>query len=82
MRVKYLLFARARELAGAASYEADLPEGRSLLSALENEDHPLSGLMESAYVGCTAHGAMQKVLEQYPALKEIEGEAAARLTIT
>ena len=82
MRVKFLLFARARELAGTASYEADLPGGRSLLSAPEIEDHPHSGLMESAYAGCKAHEAMQKFLEHYPALKEIEGEAAARLTIT
>ena len=77
MRVNFLLFARARELAGTASYEADLPEGRSLLSAAENENHPLSGLMESTSAGCKAHEAMQKVLEEYPALKQIEGEGAA-----
>ena len=80
MKIKLLFFARARELAGAAEAEADVPEG-SVLQFLSPTDAnaasdgaSIEGFIPDQNAGSKAGEAMQIILQKYPSLREIEGE--------
>ena len=76
MKIQVLFFARSRELAGTSSAVVDVDEGDA--PTCSGSSVPAWKICEGhvllSFTGATTQEAMQLIWEQYPALKEIQGD--------